>query len=171
MERRQALKSVFISAAGLVTLPAWGNNWNHNTLFFSKLLFDKNQEQLITILVDSLIPSGIISGAKDLGVPTFIQKMLIDCYEPSIQNSFKSGLEKSDSLAKETFGKPLIECDATQKNELLKMLSASTDIPQKDFYALLKNLTILGYTTSEYVLTKHLNYNMAPGHYYGCVNV
>ena len=50
-------------------------------------------------------------------------------------------------------------------------MSVSTDTAQKDFFNFLKQLTVLAYTTSEYVLTNHYNYVMAPGHYYGCVNV
>ncbi|WP_435355183.1 gluconate 2-dehydrogenase subunit 3 family protein [Emticicia sp. SJ17W-69] len=171
MKRRAALKNVLFSATGLLTLPAWGNSWNAETLKQTKSIFTTNQAQILDILVDALIPSGEIIGAKDLETSVFINKMLSDCYEKLAQESFKNGLENADKLTKETFSKSLIECDKIHRNEVLVKLSMSTDTQQKEFFALLKQLTVLAYTTSEYVLTKHYNYVMAPGHYYGCVNV
>lgn len=171
MKRRTALKNVLFSATGLLTLPAWGNSWNAHSLQISDTIFTSNQAQILEILVDALIPSSDIIGAKDLGTSTFINKMLADCYEKPVQENFKIGLENADKLAKELFSETLSDCDKIQRNELLIKLSASTDTQQKEFYTLLKQLTVLAYTTSEYVLTKHYNYVMAPGHYYGCVNV
>ena len=171
MKRRTALKNVLLSATGLLTLPVWGNGWNANSFKKDQSIFTTNQAQILDILVDALIPSSDIIGAKDLGTSAFINKMLADCYEKLVQENFKMGLENADKLATETFTKNLDACDKIQRNELLKKLSISTDTPQKEFFTLLKQLTVSAYTTSEYVLTKHYNYVMAPGHYYGCVNV
>jgi Gluconate 2-dehydrogenase subunit 3 len=171
MKRRTALKNVLFSATGLLTLPAWGNSWNAHSLQIFNTIFTSNQAQILEILIDALIPSSDIIGAKDLGTSVFINKMLADCYEKSVQESFKSGLESADKLAKESFSKALVDCDKIQRNELLVKLSTSPDAQQKEFFTLLKQLTVMAYTTSEYVLTKHYNYVMAPGHYYGCVNV
>jgi hypothetical protein len=171
MKRRTALKNVLFSAAGISTLPAWGNSWNSKTFIQTTSIFTQNQAKILDILVDALIPSSEIIGAKDLGTSAFINKMLGDCYEKKVQEIFKNSLENTENLSKETFSKSLADCDKLQLNELLIKLSASVDTQQKDFFSLLKQLTVLAYTTSEYVLTKHYNYVMAPGHYYGCVNV
>jgi len=171
MKRRTALKNVLFSTAGMLTLPAWGNAWNSSTFTHNASLFTKNQAEILDILVDALIPSSEIIGDKDLGTSAFINRMLADCYETEVQESFKIGLETANKLAKESFSKPLTGCDKTQCNNLLIKLSNTSDPQQKDFFSLLKQLTVLAYTTSEYVLTKHYNYVMAPGHYYGCVNV
>lgn len=171
MKRRTALKNVLFSAAGMLTLPAWGNSWNSASFKQTTSIFTENQAQILDILVDALIPSSEIIGAKDLGTSAFINKMLADCYEKNVQENFKIGLESAEKLTKETFSKSLSDCDKLQRNELLIKLSVSADTQQKDFFSLLKQFTVLAYTTSEYVLTKHYNYVMAPGHYYGCVNV
>lgn len=172
MKRRKVLKNVLFSTVGLLTLPAWGNSWNLHSFKGTKLIFTENQSQILDLLVDALIPSSVDAiGAKDLNTSNFINKMLTDCYETSVQETFKKGLESADKLAKDSFGKNLSNCDNLQKNEVLKKLSLTTDVPQKEFYTQLKSLTVLAYTTSEYVLTKHYNYVMAPGHYYGCVDV
>lgn len=171
MKRRQVLKNVLFSTAGLISLPAWGNNWNFDELNKSKNIFNRIELQTLDVLVDTMIPSSTIIGAKDIGTTAFINKMLSDCYEKEFQESFKIGLEKSEILSKELFNKNLSACDTLQKTELLKNMSVSTDTAQKDFFVFLKQQTVLAYTTSEYVLTNHYNYVMAPGHYYGCVNV
>jgi hypothetical protein len=171
MKRRTALRNVLFSAAGISTLPAWGNSWNSKTFIQTTSIFTQNQAKILDILVDALIPSSEIIGAKDLGTSAFINKMLGDCYEKKVQEIFKNSLENTEKLSNETFSKSLADCDKLQLNELLIKLSASVDTQQKDFFSLLKQLTVLAYTTSEYVLTKHYNYVMAPGHYYGCVNV
>ncbi len=170
MKRRTALKNV-LSTAGFITLPAWGNSWNSETFIQTTSIFTQNQAKTLDILVDALIPSSEIIGAKDLGTSAFIDKMLGDCYEKKVQENFKISLENAEKLAKETFSKSLADCEKLLLNELLFKLSASVDTQQKDFFSLLKQLTVLAYTTSEYVMTKHYNYVMAPGHYYGCVNV
>lgn len=171
MKRRTALKNVLFSAAGVITFPAWGNSWNSETFIQTASIFTQNQAKTLDILVDALIPSSEIIGAKDLGTSAFINKMLADCNEKKVQENFKIGLENAEILAKETFSKSLADCNKLQLNELLIKLSISVDTQQKDFFSLLKQLTVLAYTTSEYVMTKHYNYIMAPGHYYGCVNV
>jgi Gluconate 2-dehydrogenase subunit 3 len=171
MKRRTALRNVLFSATGMLTLPAWGNSWNSETFKKTTSIFTKSQAETLDILVDALIPSSEIIGAKDLGTSAFINRMLADCYEKNIQENFKIGLESTEKLAKETFSKSLADCDKAQRNDLLTKLSTAADSPQKDFFSLLKQLTVMAYTSSEYVLTKHYNYVMAPGHYYGCVNV
>ena len=59
----------------------------------------------------------------------------------------------------------------SQRDAFGKGVSLSTDAQQKEFFASIKNLTIQGYTSSEYVMVNYYNYEMAPGHFYGCITV
>ena len=97
--------------------------------------------------------------------------LIKDCYEKNAQEDFKNGLVKVEILSKSAHNQAFETISVPQKQELLKNLQISTDVKLKEFYGLVKNLTIQGYTTSEYVMVNHLKYEMAPGHYYGCVNV
>lgn len=72
-------------------------------------------------------------------------------------------------LAQKSFGKPFGEGDATQRTALLTQLSQ--DPAQKDFYSLVKGLTVRGYMSSEYVMTNLTHYEYMPGRYHGCVLV
>ena len=172
MERRNAVKTLAVGIGSLVTLPTWANNWSASKLMqLPPSVFSPFETDILTEIVETLIPSSDILGAKDLKVQDFIQLMIVDCYEMPIQTNFKNGLTTLDGYAKEIYAKPFAQCDKTDREALLNKMSVSTDVHEKDFFNLVKNLTIQGYTTSEYVMTTFLNYQMAPGHYYGCVPV
>ena len=97
--------------------------------------------------------------------------MIADCYDLPVQTNFKNGLKTLDDSAMDSYAKPFAACDKTQRETLLNKLATATDASQKDFFALVKNLTIQGFTSSEFVMTTFLRYKMVPGHYYGCVPV
>ncbi len=169
MERRIALEQLALVTGSLIALPAWANAWTRTSLPVGKALLTDSQSDLLTRLIDTLIPASDTPGAKDLAVPDFVQRMVADCYEPAIQQNVKDGLAAVDALAQERFNQSFSACDANQRMDVLKAMEQSPEKPRKDVYALIKNLTIQGYTTSEYVMTKFLNYTMIPGHFYGCV--
>lgn len=172
MNRRIAIRDLAIALGGLVSIPGWASNgWNTHTLQTNYSFFETNEQQMLELVVETIIPESDTKGAKSLGVPAFLQKMLQDCYEKPIADNVKNGLASTDATAQKQFGKSFANCETAQKQQILLDLEKSDNTQLKDFYSLVKNLTILGYTTSEYVQTEFLNYNMAPGHYYGCVPV
>ena len=171
MERRQAIKAVMMSAAGLITLPAWANSWNPQTVLLPFRFLNTMQESLLEEVVSLIIPEGEKPGAKSLGVHLFVQKMVADCYEPKDQEAFKSGLDDIEKTAQLIHNQSFTALNTAQKEEILRGVSLSTDAQQKEFFASIKNLTIQGYTSSEYVMVNHYNYEMAPGHFYGCITV
>lgn len=169
MERRIAVKQMALIAGGLLALPDWANAWTKASVASDSALLAPAQAEVLTEVIDTLIPASDTPGAKALNVPDFVQKMLADCYEPAVQQNVKEGLDTVEAVAKATFGQSFTACDTAQRLEVLKQLQAAPEANRSEFYKLIKNLTIQGYTTSEYVMTKFLNYNMVPGHYYGCV--
>ncbi len=171
MNRREVLKNVALAAGGFIVLPTWAEAWSPNTLQRSVSYLSREQEALLVSVVDTIIPTTDTPGAKDLGVPDFIQKMLVDCYEKDVQENVKKGLEKTNAMAKDRYLRAFVDCNSLQRKDILGKVAMSADQAQKDYLAIIKSLTILGFTTSEYVQTKYLKYNQAPGHYYGCVPV
>jgi len=169
MERRIALKQIALAAGGLLALPDWANAWTKTSVRSGYVLLDPTQSQILAEMVDTLIPASDTLGAKALGVPDFAQKMVADCYEAPVQQNLKTGLEAVDAAAKAKFNQSFVRCDAAQRMEVLTQIETSPEAGRKEFHALVKNLTIQGYTTSEYVMTKFLHYNPIPGHFYGCV--
>src|SRR4030095_6331587 len=94
-----------------------------------------------------------------------------DCYEKDAQDNVKlqlNGLEKS---AKTKFKKSFVDCSQLQRQELFLALSSSNVKAEKDFFILIKSETIRGFNTSQKVMQDYLHHTVAPGHYYGCVDV
>src|SRR5690606_33437853 len=103
----------------------------------------------------------------------FVLMMLNDCYEKEIQDSFISSLDVLDQASKDRYNIGFEEASQTQKEELIVYLE---DLPvaherEMNQISLTKGLTILGYTTSEYVLTNILNYEFVPSRFLGSVPV
>ena len=74
-------------------------------------------------------------------------------------------------MATQSYGKSYLACTPAQKLEVITTMSKNADADDQNFVRLAKNLTIRGYTSSEYVMTKLMGYEMAPGRYFGCVSV
>jgi Gluconate 2-dehydrogenase subunit 3 len=170
MERRNAIKAISLSLGSLISLPAWASSWQSSTLVNASLS-TSNEAILLAELVETIIPTTETLGAKGLGVHEFIQTMLADCYTKKAQENFAKNLVEIDPLSIKTFGKAFVECDATQRLNILQLLADSTDKNTQDFYKTLRGLTIQGYKSSEYYMTKFTDYEMAPARFYGCVPV
>jgi hypothetical protein len=169
MERRSALKTLGLSLGSLISLPAWASSWQSSTFVTGS--FSMANDALLAELVDTIIPKTETLGAKDLGVHQFIQTMLKDCYAQKAQDNFAKALADIDPLSTKTFGKAFVELDAEQRLKIVQSLGESTDKTTQDFYRTLRGLTIQGYKSSEYYLTKFTDYEMAPARFYGCVPV
>jgi hypothetical protein len=161
MKRRLARINMALAAGGLVLLPACG---------VSQFLTSR-QEGLLTDILDTIIPATDTLGAKALEVPAFVQKVLADCYEQEVQEAFQRGLDTVARLSRAGYGKSFGKMAPDQRLELLTNMAKAEQQDQREFLQLVKELTILGYTNSEYVLTNFSNYTIMPGHYYGCVPV
>ncbi|CAN5557950.1 hypothetical protein BH09BAC4_BH09BAC4_26420 [soil metagenome] len=159
------------AVGGLISLPAWANSWTAETVRSSGQILSRGQVDLLAEMVETIIPATDTPGAKALNVHQFVQKMVADCYAKPAQETFRTGLASLDGLAQKAFSKPFAEGDVAQRTALLTQLGQSTEPAQKNFYSLVKGLTIRGYMSSEYVMTNLTHYQFIPGHYYGCVPV
>jgi Gluconate 2-dehydrogenase subunit 3 len=171
VERRSALITLAGAVAGLVSLPGWATGWSAESIQPNRTLINADQRDLLAEIVDTIIPKTDTPGAKELNVHQLIQKLVADCSDKETQDTFTKGLATVNDLAQQSFSKPFVEGDATQRMALLTQMSQSTEPAQKNFYGLVKNMTIRGYMSSEYVMTNLTNFQFIPGHYYGCVPV
>ncbi len=169
MQRRVALKNM-AAAVGLMSLPAWASGWNKTTVAAASTALSPSQEALLAEIVETIIPATDTPGAKELGIHQFVQKMVADCFEKKVQEGFIRGLSQVEETAKKNGGSSFAALDKTGRTELLKGLEAGGG-EGKEFYDLVKGLTIRGYLTSEYVMTNLTHYEMMPGRYHGCVPV
>lgn len=170
MERRVALKSMAIAMGAMANLPAWASGWSKKTLENGALLA-ADQSKILAGVVEAIIPKTDTPGAAELGVGSFVQKMVKDCYDKKAQDTLSKGLESLESAGKKTFGKSFTEITLPEQTQLLKETENSSDADLKAFFRMVKNLTIQGYMSSEYVMTNITHYEMIPARYHGCVPV
>ncbi len=171
MKRRDALSSFGLGLATMLSAPAWANNWKKDTLPSRIGFLNVEQQSLLTALTETIIPTTDTPGAEAIGIPQFIEIMLKDCYKPAEQKAFKKGFDKTEDLAKATFGKAYGACNAVQKQHVLKSMEISDDAELRKFYSLLRNLSIRAYTTSEHYLLNVQKWEFAPARYIGCVDL
>lgn len=153
MNRRQALG---LSAAAIFALTVGSSCWKKSDVS-EGLTFDTQELEILSAAVDAIIPGGSTPGAKEVGVHTYIAKMIQDCFDAETQKSFKAGLQH---LSKKNFAQ------AEDKLELLKNFDG-----EEGFIDLLKNLTVRGYQTSEYFMMQVQKFEFIPGRYIGCTSL
>ena len=123
------------------------------------------QTKLLAEVADVIIPTTDTPGAKAAGVEQFIVRVIRDCYVREEQEKFYAGLAKLDADSKTAHGKGFAELNGAKKNEMI--MAATKD--NREFFKLMKQLTVAGYFTSEIGATKALEYLPIPGRFEGDV--
>lgn len=157
-------------SSGLISLPAWAYGWKVKDVAGSISLLAVTEQEILSAVVDTIIPQGNSIGALTVGVDKFLQKLLKDCYDADTQSNVKKQLNNLEAMSVTTYGKSFAAADQLQRQELLLKMS-SEEQDKKDFFNLMKSETIRGYNTSKEILGDHLKYKVIPGHYKGCVDV
>ena len=144
------------------------------------LVISNKQKQLIAQIAEVIIPTTATPGAKAAKDPGFILLMLADCYSYKQQEAFFSWLVSFDEMAAAQYGKGFLECP-TQAQEalvvqqesntlaLLKEQATTTGAEILPFFSIVKELTLVGYFTSEIGATQALSYVAVPGEFHGSV--
>jgi hypothetical protein len=171
MNRRESLIRLMAASGAVVALPAWADDWSTSDVQLFRSSFGPSEQSLLAAVADTIIPAGNGIGAISVGVDKYLEKLIDKCYEPSVGNNVKVQLVALDSSSQTAYGKSFTDCDQPTRESLLLKFSQSSDPQQQEFFKLMKSETIRGFNTSKEVQTKYLGYKMAPGHYYGCVDV
>jgi hypothetical protein len=141
-------------------------------------LFDQDHVAFMDEVADTILPDTQSSpGAKAAKVGDFMAVMVRDCYETPDQDIFLKGFGKIDDAANKKFSKKFMDLDANQKLALLTDLDKEQQAYSKTkkpkdpnhYFRMMKELTLLGYFTSEVGCTKALRYVPVPGRYDGCI--
>ncbi len=132
----------------------------------------------LTAMADQIIPKTDTPGALDVGVPHFIDRMLAGYYQQRERDVIRTGLAVVARDANALRGKPFEQLTSDEQVTLMKRYdqeqydytraNATKDpAPPPHFFRLVKELTILGFCTSEAGATKLMYYNQNPGPYRG----
>jgi gluconate 2-dehydrogenase subunit 3-like protein len=171
MNRRKAIKQLAIVSGGLITLPQWMQSCGLSNSDVHQTSFSLAEQKTLAAVTDTIIPEGNGIGALFTEVDKYLQKLIDDCYEKDVQDNVKAQLKGLEESAKETHKKSFAECTQAQREELLLKFSSSENKAAKDFFSLIKSETIRGFNTSRKVMQEYLGYKIAPGHFYGCIDV
>jgi len=127
---------------------------------------DAPQQELLSALVDQILPATDTPGASDAGVPQFIDKMMTGWYDTEDRDAFLTGLATVDPRAE---GGSFVALADDARFALVTELDAEAypdDAPsEKPFFRQLKELTLAGYYTSEIGATQELQWVASPGRY------
>lgn len=180
IDRREALRKTALLMGAAVSATAIAGVMSGckatPDLNYKPVFFNEDQARLVSELSDIILPKTDTPGAKEAGVPNFIDKMLQECYKKEDQDRFLTGLAAFDEDAKKTYGDSFIYCKPDDQLAFVKKhnetaVKASKENPKepKPFFLMAKELTMLGYFTSEPGATQVLQYEPVPGAYKGCI--
>lgn len=182
MDRREAIKRTALIMGGIVSAPAIMGVLKGCTakpsLDWKPVYLSENEASIISQIAEIIIPKTDTPGAKEVGVPGFIDLMMKDVYSKEDQDHFKNGMKAFDDEAKKAYGEDSFnDLDAGQQLEFVKKqhdaaiaAEKSDNKPKKrPFILMMKELTMLGFFTSEVGATQVLQYDPVPGAYKGCI--
>jgi len=191
MNRREALKRTTlilgyaVSASAVAGVLGGCTNESVSTAASPELaadwapdFFSKEEINLIMELSETILPETETPGAKAANVHRYIDVMLKDHYHLRDQQSFKRGLAMVDEDCLHYYGRNFVRCapdirlkylNDLEKNTIAKQESGEEILGSRPFFKILKELTWIGFFTSELIGEEYLNYDPIPGGYHGCV--
>jgi len=166
MDRREALRRAALMLGGVISAPVitgvlagcGGKGRRSGVLSAEQLEF-------VATIADHIIPETDTPGARAVGVHEFIDAMLAEAYAAEERQRFVAGLADVDRRARSAHGRSFMECPAAEQLAVLETLDGAAD----PAFRALKELTVVGYYTSEIGATRELHHEPVPGRYDGCV--
>jgi gluconate 2-dehydrogenase gamma chain len=178
------------------------------------LAFSAEQRATIEEIAEIMIPRTSTPGAKDVGVPAFIEAVLRDVYPDDDQHDFLNGLQEFETQARRAHGKAFMQLEPAVRVALVQKIHDSAVAAEKaqqekraaptgavqpasanrpsfmravkgrvkallgrkqrlwsyrPFILTMKELSLLGFFTSQAGATQVLQYLPVPGSFRPCV--
>ena len=185
MNRRDALSKVALLIGGTLSAPTLlamsrAGEAKNTSIALESFSLNDTQRKIVAEVAEHIIPRTSTPGAKDAGVPAFIEMMLNDCYKAPEHKSFLAGvsdLEKKNFLAQSKDQQiatlKQLESDTKElmKQYNVKQVKVGDNVDKESmdgtmgvpFWRLMKELTLTGYYTSEQGLKASFVYEPVPG--------
>jgi hypothetical protein len=121
-------------------------------------------------VADTILPETQTPGAKAAHVGAFMALMVTDTYEDREQGIFRDGMRKLNdaSFMTATPAQRLALLERLDREQKTYMDTRTRGAPAH-YFRLMKELTLLGYFTSEIGCTQALQYEETPGRFEPCV--
>jgi hypothetical protein len=163
MKRREALKLLAATAAlPLLSQDAFSLfRAIHQDLSATAALrtLNAHQNATITTISELIIPQTDTPGAKAARVNEFIDLILTEWYDDEERTNFLAGLADIDGTSQKLFGKDFVSASPEQQTQILgeldhEMVRSQKAVPpenpeEEKFFASMKQLTLVGYYTSQ----------------------
>jgi hypothetical protein len=119
-------------------------------------IVNEQQGRVLFEAVETILPQTGTPGAKAARVHVFVDLVLAKCASPADQKGVLAALD--------ALGPAFVAAAPEARQKALEAMD-------KTAFALLKELTVLGYFTSEIGATQALAYDKVPGGYWGCLDL
>ncbi|HWZ82032.1 MAG TPA: gluconate 2-dehydrogenase subunit 3 family protein [Terriglobales bacterium] len=148
-----------------------------------------HQDATVTALAEWIIPQTDTPGAKAVRVNEFIDLILTEWLDAEDRGKFLAGLANVDTQSRDLFGKDFLDCSVAQQKQMLTVLDEElTELRQADihasrrrrrgtltaensFFRAMKQLTLVGYFTSEEGAKQALHYEVIPSQHTQCATL
>jgi hypothetical protein len=175
MNRREVLLLLAGTAALPDQLLALGRSVHRRVRAGSLRALSPHQNETVAMIAELIIPKTDTPGAREAGVPAFIDVMLADWGDDDQRQMFTTGLANVDERSRAAFGKDFNGCTPPQQTEILEdldyelaRLRDTKSDTSKNFFQAMKWLTLTGYYTSEVGATTEQHFRVVPGRYEPC---
>lgn len=140
-------------------------------------LFSRTDIAFLDEIADTILPETSTPGAKAAGVGAFMAVMVADTYDGGEQAIFRAGLGSLDDACRTMHGLDFMSCTPAQRLALVERL----DREQFDYmnsrgpgapvhyFRMIKELSLLGYFTSEIGYRQAMRYIETPGRFDPCL--
>ena len=170
--RREALRRAAVLLGGALSAPAIaGVLAGCTSRDDGNRALTSEQLELVASIAEEIIPETDTPGARAADVHVFIDKMLAEHYPPADKQRVLDGLTELDTRSRQACGRPFIRCSADEHRALLTRIDQEAFANQREpyWFRTLKELTVLGYYTSEIGATQELRHVAVPGRFDACV--
>lgn len=180
MDRREALKQITLLTGGALsfsTIAGLMGGCRATNESTSLQTLSSAQNELVAELSERIIPATDTPGAKDANVNQFIDHMLTNWNTDEEKQHFLEGLNHVDEISNQRHDQNFVKLSKERKIDVLEVLQQeaienptpkpNTDL--KPFFSMIKELTIVGYYTSEIGATQELKFDPVRGYYNGCI--
>jgi hypothetical protein len=138
--------------------------------------FSAREIAMLDEIAETIIPRTDTPGARDAGVGAFIARYAQACYAPAQLRCLQQGIGAIDARMRARGVAGFLHASPDQRHALLAQVDREATAHAKDpgqadphYFTLMKQLTLLGFFTSEPGSTRVLRYRPVPGKYKGCI--
>ena len=180
MNRRKALGNISKGIGTVIVTPTIVSIFQRcqSSKTFNPTFFKAEDFNLISRLMEIIIPKTDIPGAIELKLPEFVDNYIDAVWDKKSKENINKSLKLFKDVAKIKFGqKPTRDLTFDELDKILHKFLKSKDINSDEekiaasFTTDLRNLTIDAFRTNEYIGENVLAYQPVPGRNVGCVDL